>query len=118
MSFSIPTTNLNPDMSAAVLEAMASYSYRDTLPTYLDLALKGKYMNDASSRKMVDLIVSGFRVDAGWIYALSTGGLGNTFRGAVWENSSQFASDFTKALQKTKVTTKEIKNKYSKIWES
>lgn len=66
--FSIPTTNPNPDTAAAVLEALASYSYRETKPAYLDSALKGKYMNDPDSRRMVDYIVNGYKVDASWIY--------------------------------------------------
>lgn len=66
--FSIPTTNTDPDTAAAVLEALASYSYRETKPAYLDTALKGKYMNDPDSRKMVDYIVNGYKVDASWIY--------------------------------------------------
>lgn len=66
--FSIPTTNNDPNTSAAVLEALASYSYRDTRPAYLDTALKGKYMNDPDSRRMVDYIIDGYKVDASWIY--------------------------------------------------
>ena len=66
--FSIPTTNDDPNTSAAVLEALASYSYRETRPAYLDTALKGKYMNDPDSRRMVDYIVDGYKVDASWIY--------------------------------------------------
>jgi len=66
--FSIPTTNTDPDVAAAVLEAMASYSYRNTRIAYLDTALKGKYMNDPDSRRMVDYIVNGYNVDASWIY--------------------------------------------------
>ena len=52
----------------AVLEAMASYAYRDTMPAYLNTVLKGQYMSDPDSRRMVDIIVDGFMVDAAWIY--------------------------------------------------
>ena len=72
-SFAIPKTNLAPDVSAAVLEALASYAYRETNPSYFNVALKGKYMNDPQSRKMLDLVVDGFKVDAAWIYLETLG---------------------------------------------
>ena len=67
-SFAIPTTNNSPEIAGAVLEALASYSYRDTYPAYLDTALKGKYMSDPESRKMIDLVVDGYKLDASWVY--------------------------------------------------
>ena len=67
-SFAIPTTNTSPEIAGAVLEALASYSYRDTYPAYLDTALKGKYMSDPESRKMIDLVVDGYKLDASWVY--------------------------------------------------
>ncbi len=64
----IPITNSDPDVVGAVIEAMASYSYRNTLPLYLDTVLKGQYMSDADSRRMVDIIVDGIMMDTAWIY--------------------------------------------------
>ncbi len=68
ISFGIPSTNQNPDVSGAVLEALASYSYRETEPIYLDMVLKGRYMSDPQSRKMIDIVVDGFKVDPAWIF--------------------------------------------------
>ncbi len=64
----IPITNERPEMVGAVLEAMASFSYRDTIPAYLDTVLKGQYMSDAESRRMIDKVVAGITIDAAWIY--------------------------------------------------
>ena len=94
LSFSIPRTNLNPDVAGAVLEAMASYSYRETHPAYLNIALKGKYMNDPQSRKVVDLIVSGFKLDSSWIYCQSLGGFGGQYRDSIRGNSTSFSSTY------------------------
>lgn len=60
--------NTSPEIVGAVLEAMASYSYRETMPLYLDTVLKGQYMSDAESRRIVDIIVDGISIDAAWIY--------------------------------------------------
>ena len=116
ISFSIPATNPNPDAAAAVLEAMASYSYRETVPIYLDIALKGKYMLDAKSRRMVDLIVDGFRIDSAWIYSRSTGGFGPSFRSAVHENTSNYASEYTKTTMMLNVAIKDLKKKHADNW--
>ena len=64
----IPTFNTNTDMIGAVLEAMASYSYRETRPLYLDVMLKGQYMSDPDSRRMVDIVIDGIVIDAAYIY--------------------------------------------------
>ena len=117
VSFCIPQTNPAPDTAGAVLEAMASYAYRDTVPQYLDVTLKGKYMSDARSRKMVDLIVRGFRMDAGWIYSRSIGGFGPTFRETVETNSQSYGSEYTVSLRLMTVATKEFKKNYADKWD-
>ncbi|MBO4220562.1 MAG: hypothetical protein J5933_06540 [Clostridia bacterium] len=117
LSFSVPITNPDPDMAAAVLEAMASYSYRDTVPVYLDLVIKGKYMSDARSRKMVDLIVDGFRIDAGWIYTVKLDGIGPKLRDAIRKEESSFASDFVKTKSFMNLAVKEIKKNALAHWD-
>ncbi|MBO4220242.1 MAG: hypothetical protein J5933_04895 [Clostridia bacterium] len=116
ISFSIPRTNPSPDVAGAVLEAMASYAYRDTIPKYLDTVIKGKYMSDAKSRHMVDLIVDGFRMDAGWIYSNKIGYFAQMFREAVMDNSDSYASSYVKTYNVAKIALKDLKAKYSVIW--
>ena len=106
LSFSIPVTNQNPDIAGAVLEAMASYSYRDTVPTYLDQVLKGRYMSDAQSRNMIDLVVKGFKVDASWIYALTLGQFGQNFRSDMTSGSTSYATTYTQAEKTIKIALK------------
>lgn len=64
----IPIFNTNPDVAGAVFEAMASYSYRETRPLYLDTVLKGQYMSDPDSRRMVDIVVDGITIDAAFVF--------------------------------------------------
>lgn len=92
----IPSTNENPEITGATLEAMASFSYRDTEPAYLNMAIKGKYMSDPQSRKMIDLVVDGFKVDAAWIYLFSIGGsFPYNFRSVIEKNETSYASAYT-----------------------
>ena len=107
VSFGIPATNPDPDVAGAVLEAMASYSYRETGPIYLDMVLKGRYMSDQKSRKMIDIIVNGFRLDPAWIYISSvsdgfTNGVRDLLINGQTTYSSFFESEKRKVNQKIK----------------
>ncbi|MBP5236795.1 MAG: hypothetical protein J6128_04595 [Clostridia bacterium] len=118
LTFSVPKTNVNPDTAGAVLEAMASYSYRETVPLYLDIVLKGKYMSDAKSRKMVNLIVDSLKIDGGWIYTRSIGYFASLLRDTLIHNPEGFTADYTKGYILSRTGIKELKTKYSKIWDT
>ena len=113
--FAIPTTNPKPEIAGAVLEAMASYSYRNTVPTYLDLVLKGKYMSDASSRRTVDTLVDGFMLDAAWVYidTLSEKYTPN-FRYMIRDGETSWAADHQKKTTLIKFKLKTYKEMYEK----
>jgi len=66
--FMIPTTVKNPEMSGAVLEAMAYESYRTLMPAYFEVTLKGRYANDPESREMLDMISNNVMMDTAIIY--------------------------------------------------
>ena len=48
----------------AVLEAMASESYRTVAPAYYETALKVRYVDDASAWEMMDIIIENVKMDA------------------------------------------------------
>ncbi|MBR5453516.1 MAG: hypothetical protein IKV54_05485 [Clostridia bacterium] len=92
---------------------MASYAYRETHPAYVNIALKGKYMNDPQSRKMVDLVVSGFKLDSAWIYCEKVGSLGGTFRDKIRANSTSYATEFTKQSKRISINLKILGNEFT-----
>ena len=113
--FAIPVTNQKPEVTGATLEAMASYAYRDTVPAYLDVALKGKYMSDAKSRKTIDTVVNGFKLDASWIY------FGNlsyeypaTYRYMVMNKETSYSSHHQKLVKKVELNLKNSKEIFEK----
>lgn len=55
-------------MVGAVLEAMALESYKSVVPTYYEVALKGRYLEDSDSWRMLDMIYENVKVDAGVLY--------------------------------------------------
>ena len=114
LSFAIPVTNPNPDIAAAVLEAMASYSYRETHPAYLDIALKGKYMSDIQSRRMIDRIVAGFKLDSSWIFAAKFGNIGEEYRNSVGANSSSYSQQYAKIKKQIETRFKVARIEFNK----
>ncbi|MBQ4139879.1 MAG: hypothetical protein IJD70_00940 [Clostridia bacterium] len=58
-------------MLGAVLEAMALESYKSVVPAYYETALKGRYLEDSESWRMLDMIYENVKVDAGVLYTKS-----------------------------------------------
>lgn len=115
-SFAIPTTNGSPEIAGAVLEALASYSYRDTYPAYLDTALKGKYMSDPESRKMIDLVVDGYKLDASWVFFDTLAQeYPAMYRYMLIENETNYASSHESKAKKVERTLKLYKTMFEDI---
>ena len=71
-SIGITSVHANDDetvqMLGAVLEAMALESYKTVAPAYYEVALKGRYLDDPESWRMLDMIYENVKVDAGVLY--------------------------------------------------
>lgn len=95
--FMLPITVRDPEMSGAVLEAMAYESYKNLQPVYYDVVLKGRYANDPESRAMLDMITTNVTVDAAWIYGRQLGlPAASVFRSLIGDESKSFASAYAK----------------------
>ncbi|MBO4219305.1 MAG: hypothetical protein J5933_00050, partial [Clostridia bacterium] len=111
--FMIPQAARDPELSGAVLEALAYENYCSVLPVYYDLVLKGRYASDPQTRKMIDIVTSGVRMDSAWIY-------GNVFndpcqsliRNPMIDGRRTFGSDLTEVKKKVstllKIFAKEV----------
>ena len=114
--FAVPITNQKLEATGAVLEAMASYSYRETVPAYLNVALKGQYMSDPTSRKMIDTIVSGLKLDTAWMYVYTLGGhFNDDFRSVIYENNAAYASTYTTTVKNMNRSLKMYKIVYDQL---
>ena len=91
--YGIPIDARDPDMSAAVIEAMASESFRTVSPALFENAFKVKYAQDEQSSLMYDLIRSTVSFDFGRVFNNDLNGLTySLFRGAVIEKNTNWAS--------------------------
>ena len=114
--FSIPTTVKDPVMISAVLEAMASESYRYVTPAYYNKVLKGRYMSDPESTQMLDKITANIKVDFAWIHAFNLDKLAmNTVRYYLREGKSSFATAWKGNHKRYEKFLKDLLASYAKI---
>lgn len=97
-AFCVPGTNVNLDLTSAVLEAMCAESYRSVTPEYIDVSLAYKYTRDENSSKMLDIAISGIKLDFAWIYAncIPTANAPVFIRNPINQKVENFASVYAK----------------------
>lgn len=97
MLYGIPKDASDPDMSSAVMEALASESYRTVSPALYETALKVKYSSDDDASKMYDIIRGSMTYDIGRVFNDSLDSLTySLFRNSLQNNSTNWASTFAK----------------------
>ena len=86
-SIGIPSVHSSDEekvqMLGAVLEAMALENYKSVVPTYYEVALKGRYLEDSESWRMLDMIYENVKVDAGVLYTKNLGSIHQTPRNMI-----------------------------------
>ena len=83
-------------MLGAVLEAMALESYKSVVPAYYDTALKGRYLQDSDSWRMLDMIYENVKVDAGVLYTKCLDSIHQAPRDMVKNGANYVASSYKK----------------------
>lgn len=100
-SFGITSVHANDNekvqMLGAVLEAMAVESYKTVAPAYYETALKGRYLEDSESWRMLDMIYENVKVDAGVLYTKVLDSVHQTPRDMV-KNGNNVVSSTVKKL--------------------
>ena len=81
--YGVPKDSLRTDMAGAVIECMASESYRNISPALYEVALKVKYSQDDVAARMFDIAKSSVVFDLGRILSSSLGGPAGTWQGAI-----------------------------------
>ncbi|MBO4322601.1 MAG: hypothetical protein J5919_06340 [Clostridia bacterium] len=102
-AYAIPNTGKSDEeknMLGAVLEVMASESYRTITPAYYEITLKARYVNDVESVSMLDLITDSIYIDAGILYTKSIDSVHQQMRTFVGKNTPNSVATYFKAEAK------------------
>lgn len=93
--YAIPKDAKDPDLSSAVLEALASESHYTVTPAFYETAMKVKYSADNDSARMYDIMLSSVSYDFGRVYSRSAlDGIPGLLRGMVEQNNTNWRSTY------------------------
>ncbi len=93
--YAIPLDVKNPDLSSAVMEALAVEGYYTLSPAFFETALKVKYASDPDASRMYDIMKASLSFDFGRVY--STGKFDSVpgkLRVMVVNNQTNWASTY------------------------
>ena len=115
--FTIPTTvtGARLDQVSAVLEALASASYRIVKPAYYETTLRTKIAQDPQSSEMMERVIDGIYIDAGILYVMSLPGFQGELRSLVNGKNNDAISRFTAVSKKTRTSLLAIIKKLDRV---
>lgn len=67
----IPSTNPEPDIAAAIMEAMAAETYNTVTPVYFETCLQEKYARNEDTLEMLEIIRETSYLDCEYLYSAS-----------------------------------------------
>lgn len=93
-AYAIPSNVVDDRLQemGAVLEALASESYRTVVPAYYEVTLKDKFCKDPESKEMLDRIIDSFYIDAGVLYTKQIDSVHQKMRTFIGSNYNNVAS--------------------------
>ena len=103
---SIPITNDEPEKAGLICEAMAYYSVDTLTAAYYDNALNTRYIRDAESGDMLDIIFASRAYDIGYIY--DVGGLGMMIENMFGQKNTNFSSRYAGLKQSANAALAEL----------
>ena len=90
--FGIPASVSDPECSAIIMEALCAESYKNVVPAFYDVTLKGKITRDEESEEMIDLIRDSLSVNYGYMFANATGDFGKVLHQLVRNPNLNYGS--------------------------
>lgn len=103
----------DPEMSAAVMEAMSYYGQQELKPAYYDITLVGKGIRDEESEEMLDIIFATRFFDVGTYYQV--GGLNNAVNNIVINGTTAITSVFKGSQRIVEKTLEKINSGFASL---
>ena len=99
-------------MIGAFVEAYSSYSYNATREVYFETALKGRYVRDEDSRRMLDQIIDAIYIDPACVYCQHLQLFCWKFRELVRNNNSNWSSMYRSNEKILNTKLKQLNEKF------
>ena len=113
----IPTTVTGEelDMVSAVMESMASVSYRTVRPAYYETTLRTKIAQDPQSAEMFDIIIDNIYIDAGIIYTIQLSTFHNYFRKIIGSGENTVVSQYKSVTKQAERALTSMTRRFDRI---
>ena len=105
------------DETGAVLEAMASVSYKTVRPAYYETTLRTKIAQDPQSAEMFDIIIDNIYIDAGIIYTNALSSFHDKFRQIMGSGKNTVTSQYKAVTRSAERALEKMIMKLDKITE-
>ncbi len=112
--FLIPTSCADEEMSGALLEAWSSLAYRQLQPEYFEVSLKARYSEDDEMAQVYDLLRESLNFDIGETFGALLGTPSGSFRAALSDNNTGWASTIASNLELWQTQLDECWESFSK----
>jgi hypothetical protein len=103
------------DEVGAVLEAMASVSYKTVRPAYYETTLRTKIAQDPQSAEMFDIIIDNIYMDAGILYTIPLNTFHDNFRRIIGSKENTVVSTYKGADTKTNRALNTMCNRLERV---
>lgn len=103
------------DMVGAVLECLASESYKTVADAYYNTALSYRYINNPESKVMLDLIYDSVSFEIAQIYTDCIGSFLNDMRSIVESRNNTTVSSFKRIKRTMEKSVREVNQQYAKV---
>ena len=115
----VPTTVTgdNLDMVSAVMEALASTSYKTVRPAYYETTLRTKIAQDPQSAEMFDVIIDNIYIDAGIIYTNALSSFHDRFRQIMGSKRNTVTSQYKSVVRSAEKAMGKMLEKLDNITE-
>ena len=115
----VPTTVTGDslDMVSAVMEALASASYKTVRPAYYETTLRTKIAQDPQSAAMFDVIIDNVYIDAGIIYTNALSSFHDRFRQIMGAGKNTVTSQYKSVVRSAERALGKMVEKLDKITE-
>ena len=115
----VPTTVTGEDLDkvSAVMEALASASYKTVRPAYYETTLRTKIAQDPQSAAMFDIIIDNVYIDAGIIYTNALSSFHDKFRQIMGSGKNTVTSQYKSVVRSAERALGKMVEKLDKITE-
>ena len=115
----VPTTVKGEDLNmvSAVMESLASASYKTVRPAYYETTLRTKIAQDPQSAEMFDVIIDNVYIDAGIIYTNALSSFHDKFRQIMGSGQNTVTSQYKSLTRSATRALERMVTKLDKITE-